>query len=191
MVWDYRVIRQNHPTGTTYAIYEVYYDDQGNILFIGKNPENPQGETLAELTNDLKCMRQALKRPLLDMDEVLKCFRQSLIRQSRIIQNDPSDMLILDAFAEIADWGDEPSEYGKAVVEYPAILTPAEEGGFLVDFPDFEGEAFTEGDTLEEALHNAADVLSLVVEARRKRGLPIPEPGRRIDGPNIFLVPLA
>lgn len=74
--------------------------------------------------------------------------------------------------------------------EYPAIVTPAEEGGYLVDFPDFEGGAFTEGDTLEEALRNAADVLSLVVEARRERGQPIPEPGRRIDGPNIFMVPL-
>lgn len=75
-------------------------------------------------------------------------------------------------------------------VEYPAILTEAPEGGYLVDFPDFEGEAFTEGDTLEEALRNAAEVLSLVVEHRRENGQPIPEPGRRIDGPNIFLVPL-
>lgn len=74
--------------------------------------------------------------------------------------------------------------------EYPAIVTPAEEGGYLVDFPDFEGGAFTEGDTLEEALRNAAEVLSLVVEHRRENGQPIPESGRRIDGSNIFLVPL-
>lgn len=76
-------------------------------------------------------------------------------------------------------------------VEYPAILTEAPEGGYLVDFPDFEGEAFTEGDTLEEALRNAAEVLSLIVEHRTERGQPVPEPGRRIDGQNIFMVPLA
>lgn len=74
--------------------------------------------------------------------------------------------------------------------EYPAIVTPAEEGGYLVDFPDFDGEVFTEGDTLEEALYNAAEVLNLVVEHRRERGQTIPEPGRRIDGQNIFMVPL-
>lgn len=76
-------------------------------------------------------------------------------------------------------------ETGK--IEYPAILTPAEEGGFLVDFPDFGGEVFTEGDTLDEALCHAANVLALVLEDRQERGRPIPTPGR-INGPNVYLV---
>ncbi|CAG0992594.1 hypothetical protein ANRL2_03319 [Anaerolineae bacterium] len=33
MTWNYRVIKQEHPEGTAYAIYEVYYDEQGNIPF--------------------------------------------------------------------------------------------------------------------------------------------------------------
>lgn len=72
-------------------------------------------------------------------------------------------------------------------IEYPAIVTPAEEGGYLVDFPDFQGEAFTEGDTLDEALSNAADVLALILEDRRDRGRPVPAPGR-IDGPNVHRI---
>lgn len=78
-----------------------------------------------------------------------------------------------------------PDPQGEAVIKYPAIVTPAEEGGYLVDFPDFEGGAFTEGDTLEEALSNAADVLSLVLEVRKERGEPIPDPGY-VAGPNVY-----
>ncbi|CAG0992555.1 hypothetical protein ANRL2_03317 [Anaerolineae bacterium] len=73
-------------------------------------------------------------------------------------------------------------------IEYPAIITPAGEGGFLVDFPDFGGEVFTEGDTLEEALSNASEVLNLVLEERLEAGKPIPSPGRRIDGPDVHMI---
>ena len=57
---------------------------------------------------------------------------------------------------------------------YPAILTPEPDGGYLVQFADFD-EAFTEGDTLEEALFNAAEALTLTLEGRIDEGLPIPE----------------
>ena len=60
-------------------------------------------------------------------------------------------------------------------IRYPAILTPEPDGGYLVQFADFE-EAFTEGDTLEEALFNAAEVLTLTLEGRIDEGLPVPEP---------------
>lgn len=73
-------------------------------------------------------------------------------------------------------------------IEFPAIITPAEEGGYLVDFPDFDGGVFTEGETLEEALLNAAEVLSLVLEERLEAGKPIPTPGRRIDGPDVHMI---
>lgn len=73
-------------------------------------------------------------------------------------------------------------------IEYPALITPAEEGGYLVDFPDFEGGAFTEGQTLEEALSNAAEVLNLVLEEKLETGKPIPTPGRRIDGPCVHMI---
>lgn len=76
MTWNYRVIKQEHPEGTAYAIYEVYYDEQGTILFISKDPMNPCGKTITDLKNDLKHMRQALKKPILDMDEVLQGFER-------------------------------------------------------------------------------------------------------------------
>jgi antitoxin HicB len=60
-------------------------------------------------------------------------------------------------------------------IRYPATLTREADGGFLVQFLDFE-EAFTEGDSLEEALFNAAEVLTLTLDARIDEGIPIPEP---------------
>lgn len=77
MTWNYRVIKQVHPTGTTYTIYEVYYDEQDNIQFVTENPVNPHGETIIGLKNDLKYMRKALNLPILDMDEVLKSLEAS------------------------------------------------------------------------------------------------------------------
>ncbi|AGI32715.1 TPA: type II toxin-antitoxin system HicB family antitoxin [Mannheimia haemolytica] len=46
---------------------------------------------------------------------------------------------------------------------YPALFTPAEEGGFVVTFPDLP-EAITQGDTFEEAMEMAEDVLLSCVE---------------------------
>jgi antitoxin HicB len=50
-----------------------------------------------------------------------------------------------------------------------------DEGGFTVSFPDLD-EAITEGDNMEEALFNAADVLTLTLESRMDEGMEIPVP---------------
>ncbi|MFZ2633157.1 MAG: type II toxin-antitoxin system HicB family antitoxin [Desulfosalsimonadaceae bacterium] len=65
-------------------------------------------------------------------------------------------------------------------IRYPAILNPQAEGGFTVFFPDLE-EAVTEGDSLEEPLFNAADVLTMTLEARMEEGLNIPSPSSVIN----------
>jgi len=58
---------------------------------------------------------------------------------------------------------------------YPYTVTPQDCGAFLVRFIDFE-EAFTEGDTLEEAAFNAAEVLSGILAYRLEHDQAIPEP---------------
>ena len=71
---------------------------------------------------------------------------------------------------------------------YPYTVTPQEPIGFLVQFVDFE-EGFTEGDTLEEAAFNAAEVLSGVVACRLDQGQSIPQPslaeGRPLASPSV------
>ena len=46
--------------------------------------------------------------------------------------------------------------------DYPAIFSPAEEGGYIVQFVDAENW-FTQGETLEEAEFMAEDVLNLML----------------------------
>jgi antitoxin HicB len=59
---------------------------------------------------------------------------------------------------------------------YPVTLTPDEaDGGFVVTFEDLP-EAITQGETMTEALAEAADALEEAVAGRIRRGDPIPSP---------------
>ncbi len=62
---------------------------------------------------------------------------------------------------------------------YPAYITQ-EDNRYLVRFPDL-AEAVTEGETLEEALFQAADVLTLSLEGRMEEGLDIPQSSELAD----------
>ena len=63
-------------------------------------------------------------------------------------------------------------------IRYPAVLEPQEPEGFLVRFIDLE-DTFTEGLTREEALFNAAEVLSAMLEWHIDNGHAIPAPSVR------------
>lgn len=58
---------------------------------------------------------------------------------------------------------------------YAAIFTPAEEGGFTVNFPDLPN-CFTDGDTIAEALEMAKDVLCLTLYGLEEDRKEIPKP---------------
>lgn len=58
------------------------------------------------------------------------------------------------------------------------MFEPAEEGGFVVTFPDFDS-GIIQGDTEEEATEMAADVLSMVIDHEIQAGGALPQPGRR------------
>ena len=54
-------------------------------------------------------------------------------------------------------------------MDYQALFEPAEEGGFIVTFPDFEF-GITQGDTEAEAREMAEDSLALVIESYIEQG---------------------
>ena len=59
---------------------------------------------------------------------------------------------------------------------YPCIITlDKEDGIYYVNFPDLD-DCFTDGDTLEEALYNAQDVLGLVLYSKEENGIEINPP---------------
>lgn len=66
-------------------------------------------------------------------------------------------------------------------IRYPALFEPQEPAGFLVRFVDLE-DTFTEGRTREEALFNAAEVLSAMLEWRIDNDKAIPPPSARVKG---------
>jgi len=72
---------------------------------------------------------------------------------------------------------------------YPATFTlDVKDGGFVVTFVDIP-EAITQGETEEEAWHEAADCLEEAIANRIVSGLSIPSPSRLKRG--LYAVPLA
>lgn len=59
------------------------------------------------------------------------------------------------------------------IYKVPLILTPQPEGGYTVTSPILP-ELITEGDTAEEALHNANDALEAVIECYVDSGRALP-----------------
>jgi antitoxin HicB len=72
---------------------------------------------------------------------------------------------------------------------WPVRLDSAEEGGFVVNFPDFP-EGWSQGDTREQALEQAADLLETMVANYMAEGWDLPEPSRAAGGPLVPLAPL-
>jgi antitoxin HicB len=72
------------------------------------------------------------------------------------------------------------------MVAYAANLTPDEEdGGFVVTFRDVP-EAITEGDTIEEALVQAADALAVALEFYAEDGRSLPEAAEPRPGEHLI-----
>ncbi len=73
---------------------------------------------------------------------------------------------------------------------FPAKMELDESGMYFVRFLDLE-EAVTEGETLEEALFNAREVLTLTLEARMDEGMDIPFPSEIADEKIHLIAPAA
>jgi antitoxin HicB len=72
-------------------------------------------------------------------------------------------------------------------LDYPVHLEPAEEGGFVVTFPDVP-EAITQGEDEDEALMRAVDALetalSFYIDDRRPLPIPSEATGRPVVRPS-------
>ena len=66
-------------------------------------------------------------------------------------------------------------------IRYPATVEEQSDGGFLVTFIDLP-DTFTEGKTKEEALFNAAEVLSAMLAWRLDEAKDVPAPSQKLKG---------
>ena len=78
---------------------------------------------------------------------------------------------------------------GRGVIGYPVVLTPDDNGTFLVTFPDVPG-AVTFGETEEEALTRAVDALLTVFDGLVREGKEMPLPSWRVEGAGVVEIPL-
>ena len=66
-------------------------------------------------------------------------------------------------------------------IRYPATVEPQNDGSFLVQFVDLP-DTFTEGQTKEEALFNAGEVLSAMLAWRLVEAKDVPAPSQKVKG---------
>jgi antitoxin HicB len=66
-------------------------------------------------------------------------------------------------------------------IRYPAMFEPQPEGGFCVQFVDLSG-AITEGRSMEEAVFNAAEALTGVLDVMLGQSHDIPPPSQNVPG---------
>jgi antitoxin HicB len=75
------------------------------------------------------------------------------------------------------------------MLAYAATLTPDEkDGGYVVTFRDVP-EAITQGDTLDQSLHNAADALAVALEFYAEDKGRFPTPSNRWPGEHLVSLP--
>jgi antitoxin HicB len=72
--------------------------------------------------------------------------------------------------------------------QYPAHFAPADEGGFVITFPDVP-EAITQGETTEECIEEASDALEEAIIGRINAGEEIPVPSSVKSGQYLIPVP--
>lgn len=66
-------------------------------------------------------------------------------------------------------------------IRYPATVEPQADGSFLVQFVDLP-DTFTEGQSKEEALFNASEVLSAMLAWRLDEAKDVPAPSQKVRG---------
>jgi len=72
------------------------------------------------------------------------------------------------------------------MLAYPVNLEPAEEGGFVVTFPDIP-EAITQGEDLDDALVWAQEALEAALDVYVEKRLPVPFPSAPEGRPVVVL----
>ena len=66
-------------------------------------------------------------------------------------------------------------------IRYPATIETQNDGSYLVQFVDLP-DTFTEGQTQEEALFNAVEVLSAMLAWRLDQSKEVPDPSQKVRG---------
>lgn len=70
MSWNYRVIKKVKRDEECYGIYEVFYNDDGEIELVSVDPAPVTGRSLQEMQDTFEKMVEAARKPILDYDQI-------------------------------------------------------------------------------------------------------------------------
>ncbi len=70
------------------------------------------------------------------------------------------------------------------MISYPVRMIPADEGMVLVAFPDVP-EAVAAGESEDEAMSRASEVLEVILDFYVAKGLPLPRPSDICGAPRV------
>lgn len=74
--WNYRALKRTYDSGEVeFFIHEVYYEKE-KIVAISTNPISIGGYTIGEIKKTLKLMSEALKKEVLNYNELMKSFKK-------------------------------------------------------------------------------------------------------------------
>ena len=66
MTWNYRVVHTTEDEEEAFAIYEVFYDEQGEPEARTESPSYPAGANIEALREDVRHYLAALDQPVLE-----------------------------------------------------------------------------------------------------------------------------
>jgi hypothetical protein len=71
--WNYRICKKTHNQGeeweeVLYEIKEAYYNDAGEVWAVTENGATILGNDIDEIKSTIEKIRQALSRPVIDLD---------------------------------------------------------------------------------------------------------------------------
>jgi len=72
MVWYYRIIKHKTSNQNHFALHEVFYDDDGNIISWTEQPIDIIGESKADIKRALKQMLLDIETEVITESELLK-----------------------------------------------------------------------------------------------------------------------
>lgn len=89
-MWNYRIIKD----GETYGLYEVFYNDDGDISFHSENPD-VVGESVDEIISSLELMlgdakKHIKEKPVLEKDKIE--FKDLIDPNEKMISYDIDDL---------------------------------------------------------------------------------------------------
>lgn len=71
MTWNYRVLKHVAGKEEWYQIHDVYYNtDDGSIASCSVDAPAPFGETVEELKEELKLMKEAFNAPTIPYEDI-------------------------------------------------------------------------------------------------------------------------